>query len=173
MKAWRSDPPDPTTGPAIALQFGHAREGVEMRLATDPLLNQQEVLQFGHAREGVEMSCGRTRWREPGHCFNSATPVKAWRSDAQGSVRGQHRGFNSATPVKAWRFASRPHRLGPPATLQFGHAREGVEISHSMTGRKAQDAKLQFGHAREGVEIRMIVARRSGASRHASIRPRP
>ena len=55
--------------------------------------------------------------------------------------------------------------------LQFGHAREGVEIFREAA-RRARQAALQFGHAREGVEIRDARGEEPRGLR-ASIRPRP
>ena len=60
-------------------------------------------------------------------CFNSATPVKAWRLALLTLLRCWPCSFNSATPVKAWRQHNVHYYNYASTGLQFGHAGEGVE----------------------------------------------
>ena len=65
--------------PKIRLQFGHAREGVEIDSGSAANAVAEMTLQVGHAREGVEIPVRPWTCRRSSRCFNSATPVKAWR----------------------------------------------------------------------------------------------
>ena len=73
--------------------------------------------------------------------------MKAWRFSGKPPAVPVKPRFNSATPVKAWR-------------------------SVTLVAKNLAAYGLQFGHAREGVEIFGVVAAGVGED-EASIRPRP
>src|SRR5262245_2704118 len=74
----------PTKRPSfsgVLLQFGHGCEAVEIQAST-PATVRVGLLQFGHGCEAVEMWMQFSPapwWR----CFNSATAVKPWRFSAE------------------------------------------------------------------------------------------
>ena len=144
MKARKWAPDGKEDMAIIALQWGRADEGAEIR-------------------EVVEMN-------ERGLGFNGAAPMKARKCDDPRGSRGNVPRFNGAAPMKARKCLYVQTTSFHGAVLQWGRADEGAEISEPCN-RIAPQTPLQWGRADEGAEIQPPASTPQGTA-DASMGPR-